>query len=133
MHSEDSPYRLSGKSSAKELPVCYFRSRSFFGQMALLVYFCTNVFIPLEMSRRIRSGKEKIVRGMVFSALFLGLLPQKALGQCAMCRAVVEQGGEEVAEGINSGIVYLMAFPYVIVAVTSILFYRNWRRTAAGG
>jgi hypothetical protein len=30
-----------------------------------------------------------------------------------MCRAVVEQGGEKMAEGINSGIVYLMAFPYM--------------------
>jgi hypothetical protein len=133
MHSEDSPYRLSGKSSANELQVGYFGSSSFFGQMALLVYFCTHVFIPLKMSRGIRSGKEKIVRSAVFSVLFLGMLPQKALGQCAMCRAVVEQGGEEVAEGINSGIVYLMAFPYVIVAVASILFYRNWRRTAVSG
>ena len=133
MHSEDSPYWLSGTRVANELQVGYFGCRRFFGQIDLLAYFCTHVFIPLKMSRGIRSGKEKIVRGMVFSALFLGLLPQKALGQCAMCRAVVEQGGEEVAEGINSGIVYLMAFPYVIVAVASILFYRNWRRTAAGG
>ena len=52
--------------------------------------------------------------------------------QCAMCRAVVEQGGEEVAEGINSGIVYLMAFPYLVVAVSLYLFYRNWKRNAAG-
>jgi hypothetical protein len=51
--------------------------------------------------------------------------------QCAMCRAVVEQGGEEVAEGINSGIVYLMAFPYIVVAVASYLLYRNWRRTSS--
>ncbi len=48
-----------------------------------------------------------------------------------MCRAVVEQGGEEVAEGINSGIVYLMAFPYLVVAVASYLFYRNWKRSSA--
>lgn len=51
--------------------------------------------------------------------------------QCAMCRAVVEQGGEEIAEGINSGIVYLMAFPYVVVAVASYLLYRNWKRTSS--
>ena len=133
MHSEDSPYRLSGKSSAKELQVGYFGSSSFFGQMALFVYFSTHIFIPLKMSREIHSAKEKSVRRVVFSVLFLGMLPQKALGQCAMCRAVVEQGGEEVAEGINSGIVYLMAFPYVIVAVASILFYRKWRRSASGG
>lgn len=50
--------------------------------------------------------------------------------QCAMCRAVVEQGGEEVAEGINSGIVYLMAFPYLLVVVAFVLFYRQWKKTA---
>jgi len=48
--------------------------------------------------------------------------------QCAMCRAVVEQGGEETAEGINSGIVYLMAFPYLIIAISIFLFYRNWKK-----
>jgi len=48
--------------------------------------------------------------------------------QCAMCRAVVEQGGKEMAEGINSGIVYLMAFPYIIVGVAAYFFYRNWKK-----
>lgn len=51
-------------------------------------------------------------------------------GQCAMCRAVVEQGGEEVAEGINSGIVYLMAFPYLLIAVAFYLFYRSWKKSS---
>ena len=64
------------------------------------------------------------------SLLFLIFLTgQDIFGQCAMCRAVVEQGGEQVAEGINSGIVYLMAFPYLLVAVAFYLFYRNWKRS----
>lgn len=58
------------------------------------------------------------------------LLSTDAFAQCAMCRAVVEQGGEEVAEGINSGIVYLMAFPYLLIAVAMFLFYRNWKKSA---
>ena len=79
----------------------------------------------------IRSGKEKRPLWRVLPALAL-LLPSGSLqAQCAMCRAVVEQGGEEVAEGINSGIVYLMAFPYLVVAVASYLFYRNWKRSSA--
>lgn len=63
-------------------------------------------------------------------ALFLSA-SETSMAQCAMCRAVVEQGGEEVAEGINSGIVYLMAFPYVVVAVAFFLLYRNWKRTSS--
>ena len=79
----------------------------------------------------IHSGK---VKGPLWQALpvIAFLLSSGGLqAQCAMCRAVVEQGGEEVAEGINSGIVYLMAFPYLVVAVASYLFYRNWKRSSA--
>lgn len=54
----------------------------------------------------------------------------ETFAQCAMCRAVVEQGGEEVAEGINSGIVYLMAFPYLLIAFAMFLFYRNWKKSS---
>lgn len=66
--------------------------------------------------------KERII---LFVFLFTSLLME---AQCAMCRAVVEQGGEATAEGINSGIVYLMAFPYLIIAVSIFLLYRNWKK-----
>lgn len=68
-------------------------------------------------------------RSILLVVIFMSL---KANSQCAMCRAVVEQGGEEVAEGINSGIVYLMAFPYLLVAVAFFLFYRNWKKSSTG-
>ena len=68
-----------------------------------------------------------IYKSLVF--LFIMILPSLSYGQCAMCRAVVEQGGEEVSEGINSGIVYLMAFPYILVATAFYLFYRNWKKS----
>lgn len=45
--------------------------------------------------------------------------------QCAMCKAVVESGDAEIAEGVNSGILYLMAFPYVLVAIAAYLIYKN--------
>ena len=40
--------------------------------------------------------------------------------QCAMCKAVVESGDISQAEGLNSGILYLMIFPYLLVGA---LFY----------
>lgn len=64
----------------------------------------------------------------IFLFFVISLLTSTVNAQCAMCKAVVEQGGKEMAEGINSGIVYLMAFPYVIVGVGMYLFYRNWKR-----
>jgi hypothetical protein len=44
--------------------------------------------------------------------------------QCAMCKAVVENGDVDMAEGINNGISYLMVFPYLLVG---ILFYSLYR------
>ncbi len=64
----------------------------------------------------------------LFSIGFILIIHMNSFAQCAMCRAVVEQGGEETAEGINSGIVYLMAFPYLIIAISVFLFYRNWKK-----
>jgi len=48
--------------------------------------------------------------------------------QCAMCKAVVENGGQEMAEGINSGITYLMAFPYILVALLAYVLFRYKKR-----
>lgn len=45
--------------------------------------------------------------------------------QCAMCRAVLEsEEGGVTAEAVNDGIVYLMAFPYILVAIVGFVAYR---------
>lgn len=55
---------------------------------------------------------------------FFVLLTTVATGQCAMCRAVLEsEQGQTTAQGINNGIVYLMAIPYVLVAGVAYLVY----------
>ena len=56
------------------------------------------------------------------------LLPQVSGAQCAMCRAVLESGGDEaVARGINNGIVYLMAIPYVLIGGLFYFVYKKMR------
>lgn len=58
--------------------------------------------------------------------LLMGITP--VMGQCAMCRAVLESNGDNaVAEGINNGIVYLMAIPYILVGVLIFIVYRKLR------
>lgn len=43
-----------------------------------------------------------------------------------MCRAVLESGGSNAAaEGINNGIVYLMAIPYILIAGVFYFVYRK--------
>lgn len=48
----------------------------------------------------------------------------KTNAQCAMCKAVVETGNGNMAEGINSGITYLMVFPYILVGLLFFFIYR---------
>ncbi len=47
--------------------------------------------------------------------------------QCAMCRAVLEsEEGQSAAQGINDGIVYLMALPYILVGGIGYLIYKKF-------
>lgn len=57
------------------------------------------------------------------------MLPTLVEAQCSMCRAVLESGEQQnVAEGINNGIVYLMALPYILVAAVGYLVYRKMKK-----
>jgi hypothetical protein len=57
-------------------------------------------------------------------ALFiLGSVDAEA--QCAMCRAVLEsEEGQQTAKGINNGIVYLMAIPYILGGAVGVAVFR---------
>ena len=53
--------------------------------------------------------------------------------QCALCKAAVEanlDAGETKGAGLNSGILYLMAVPYIAVGVFAILWYIQNKKKA---
>lgn len=60
--------------------------------------------------------------------VILFLISKSSYAQCAMCKAVVEGGDSDMAEGINFGIIYLMAFPYLILALGIFLYLRNKKK-----
>ena len=65
----------------------------------------------------------------VFFILVFIMLPSLAEAQCSMCRAVLESEAEGgTAEGINDGILYLMAIPYIIVATIFFFVYRQLKK-----
>jgi len=77
-----------------------------------------------------QASKRNLIRKAALPVLMAGfiLLPQFTEAQCAMCRAVLENGGNnEVARGINNGIVYLMAIPYILVAGVFYFVYRKMK------
>lgn len=62
------------------------------------------------------------------SLLIIFMLPGSLSAQCAMCRAVLESSDDNaVAEGINNGIIYLMAIPYVLIGVLLFFVIRKVR------
>ncbi len=74
-----------------------------------------------NIENRIKNIEFKRSTYVLFS-IFYSLFSQS---QCAMCRASLQnEANKSVAEGVNDGIVYLMAIPYVLVAG---VFYAVWR------
>jgi hypothetical protein len=63
-------------------------------------------------------------------AVFLLLLAIPEIGaQCAMCKATAEsamEGAEDsIGKGLNSGIVYLMIIPYLLLVTAALVFFRK--------
>ncbi len=48
----------------------------------------------------------------------------ESIAQCAMCTKTAQQLGEKPAQGLNSGILYLMLMPFAIVG---FIAYRWWK------
>jgi hypothetical protein len=62
----------------------------------------------------------------IFSILLVFTFVQnKAEAQCAMCTKTAQQLGEKPAQGLNSGILYLMLAPFAIVGVIGFRWYKN--------
>ena len=60
--------------------------------------------------------------------LLLGL-SVSTTAQCAMCRAVLEsEEGNTTAQGINDGIIYLMAIPYILLFVMGYIIYKKMKQ-----
>ncbi len=54
--------------------------------------------------------------------------------QCSMCRQAAESGikkGEVQGRGLNKGILFLMAIPYVLGGTAFIIYKKNMRKKTA--
>lgn len=73
-----------------------------------------------SIKSQVRTGN-KFFYILLFTCFFL----LEGNAQCAMCRASLQnEANKAAAEGVNDGIVYLMAIPYILVAA---VFYAVWR------
>ena len=67
-----------------------------------------------------------MIKKIIYLSFILFLItPIDLEAQCSMCRAVLEsEEGKQTAKGINDGIVYLMAIPYVLVGIVGYVVFR---------
>ncbi|MFD3002284.1 hypothetical protein ACFS7Z_18075 [Pontibacter toksunensis] len=83
---------------------------------------------------------KKVVAAVVLS-LMLVFAGTDAYSQCAMCRATVESNvgtgkghnhepESDVGSGLNTGILYLMVIPYLLIGTVGFLWYKNSRKKA---
>ena len=73
------------------------------------------------------------MKRIAFSCLLSLVFGFETIGQCAMCRAVLEsEEGQSTAQGVNNGIIYLMAIPYMLVGGIGFLIYWNYFRSKKG-
>jgi len=72
-----------------------------------------------------------MLKNKIYIILLLVLIVSiPADAQCAMCRAVLEsEEGQSTAEGINNGIIYLMAIPYMLIAGIGFIIYKKFFKT----
>lgn len=71
--------------------------------------------------------KNRIFSAVVFVVLMAMGFVSRA--QCAMCRATAESatenGDKAIGEGLNTGIVYLMGVPYLLLTIGALVFFRK--------
>jgi len=68
---------------------------------------------------------------LLFMFLFAPALTSEVSAQCAMCSLNAEnstQNGNTEGNGLNDGILYLLAAPYLAIAAVGFIWYKNYRR-----
>jgi len=72
----------------------------------------------------------KFLLGLVAFGLLMFFVAD-ANAQCAMCTATVETNnanGGGATHGLNNGIMYLLAAPYLAVAIVGYIWYKKFRK-----
>lgn len=72
-----------------------------------------------------------VIKCILVVTMFFIFLSVDVQAQCAMCRATVESNVKAqngVGKGLNTGILYLMTIPYILIGIVGYLWYRSSRK-----
>lgn len=73
---------------------------------------------------------KKALAIFLFFILIVAIQPN-AQAQCAMCTVNAEMGvknGNTQSKGLNSGVLYLLAFPFLLAGGVGVLWYTSYRK-----
>lgn len=73
---------------------------------------------------------KKVLAIFLFFTLVIAIQPE-ANAQCAMCTANAEMGvknGNTQTKGLNTGVLYLLAIPFLLAGGVGVLWYTNFRK-----
>lgn len=74
---------------------------------------------------------KSIVRVICIVTFLICVAQIEMLGQCPMCRMASESNlanGGTAGKGLNTGILYMLAMPYVLIGVISFLWLKNRKK-----
>ena len=74
--------------------------------------------------------------GLLLCSSVLTAVPQPVAAQCPMCKTSLESNRKDdqtaVGKGINKGILYLLAMPFLLVGTVGGLYWHRQRRFEEG-
>lgn len=72
--------------------------------------------------------KNRLIIQFFTITIILFSFVNKCYSQCSMCAATIETSANEgsfAGKGLNSGILYLMLFPYILVGIIGFMWYKK--------
>ena len=79
-----------------------------------------------------KNKARKIIFGLMLSMMFVGAPINDTSAQCPMCKMSAESNlnaGGSQGKGLNRGILYMLATPYLLIGGIAFAWYKNNKNT----
>jgi hypothetical protein len=86
--------------------------------------------VKLKLSKKLKPASLVLKTKVYIVTFLLFAFVVNASAQCAMCKAQLESNDGEVGNGINSGILYLMVIPYLLLTALVLVFFKGKIRSS---
>ena len=88
---------------------------------------CRIEIIQLKVMKKFTFVSMKYLRWLTV-IIFIGVIAIDVSAQCPMCRMAAEsnlENGGTAGTGLNTGILYMLSLPYLLVGVIAFIWYKN--------